>query len=157
MERTERKEGLRSFALGASEAEAWLPQLTALDELIFPGHPWGEETFRKNAENSYDTLLLCAEADRLLGFGILRLLGDGEILLIGVEPAERRRGIGRRLLEELLERAGEAAVFLEVRESNKGAKALYESCGFRVTGRRKDYYEHPREDAVLMERRGGGP
>ena len=87
MERTERKEGLRYFALGASEAEAWLPQLTALDELIFPGHPWGEETFRKNAENSYDTLLLCAEADRLLGFGILRLLGDGEILLIGVEPA----------------------------------------------------------------------
>ena len=50
MERTERKEGLRYFALGASEAEAWLPQLTALDELIFPGHPWGEETFRKLTE-----------------------------------------------------------------------------------------------------------
>lgn len=72
--------------------------------------------------------------------------GETEILNMAVDPAFRRRGIGRRLLEPILR--GE--VFLEVRESNTGAQALYISLGFQVAGRRRRYYTDPPEDAIVM-------
>jgi ribosomal-protein-alanine N-acetyltransferase len=70
-----------------------------------------------------------------------------------VRPAARRRGIGRALTLSLCAEARErdlAFLTLEVRESNLPARRLYESCGFADVGVRKNYYEKPREDAVLM-------
>jgi [ribosomal protein S18]-alanine N-acetyltransferase len=69
-----------------------------------------------------------------------------------VAPSARRIGVGKRLLERLLDGAREThstSVFLEVRESNVAARTLYEKLGFRETGRRKSYYASPLEDAVL--------
>jgi [ribosomal protein S18]-alanine N-acetyltransferase len=75
--------------------------------------------------------------------------GEREILFIAVDPAHRRRGIGRRLLEnELAGSSGEW--FLEVRESNLAAIRLYESLGFRMAGRRENYYPDPPESAIVM-------
>ena len=71
---------------------------------------------------------------------------------IVVSPAARRTGIGKRLLDALLQAAREtnnAAVFLEVRESNHEARAFYEHVGFKLDGRRKSYYFNPSEDAIL--------
>ena len=80
---------------------------------------------------------------------------DWELENLVVAPHARRKGLGKRLLEALLERAGETnseSVFLEVRESNAAARALYEQAGFQQTGLRKSYYTNPLEDAVLYRR-----
>ena len=76
-------------------------------------------------------------------------MGDRNIAVAG--PA-RRRGLGTRLLGEFLDLArarGADAVFLEVRESNRAARALYEKWAFLECGRRRRYYQDPDEDAIL--------
>src|ERR1700690_4335985 len=74
---------------------------------------------------------------------------------IGVAESARGKGVGKHLLDALLVRARETnsdAVFLEVRESNASARALYEGAGFEQSGRRKSYYGAPQEDAILYRR-----
>ncbi len=85
------------------------------------------------------------------GWAAVRSLGNGESELLQVEVAEgyRRQALASNLLAAAL--AG--TVFLEVREGNAAAIALYSTLGFSVTGRRRDYYSGPREDALVMERR----
>jgi len=81
--------------------------------------------------------------------------GEAEILNLAVAPAWRRRGIGRGLMETALEgavSAGVRRVFLEVRESNAGARAFYSRLGFAEGGRRRNYYRDPEEDALLLSR-----
>jgi ribosomal-protein-alanine N-acetyltransferase len=84
---------------------------------------------------------------------IARVLGDEwEIENIAIAGTARRRGLGTRLLGELLDMArarGAAAIFLEVRESNQAARALYEKWAFLESGRRPIYYKNPPEDAIL--------
>ncbi|MGA8865485.1 MAG: ribosomal protein S18-alanine N-acetyltransferase [Candidatus Sulfotelmatobacter sp.] len=93
------------------------------------------------------------EKSAVQGFLVGRNLGtEWEIENLVVSEAVRRRGFGRRLVEELSARAhaaGAESVFLEVRESNQPARALYQSLGFAMTGRRKGYYASPAEDALL--------
>ena len=78
---------------------------------------------------------------------------EGEILNLAVAPAGRRRGLGRALVEAMLEALrtrGIRQVYLEVRESNSSARALYASRGFKEVGRRKAYYRRPVEDAIVL-------
>jgi ribosomal-protein-alanine N-acetyltransferase len=78
---------------------------------------------------------------------------EGEILNLGVAATQRRRGIGRALARSVLAALASrdvGAVYLEVRESNAGARRLYESLGFTEVGRRARYYRRPIEDAVLL-------
>ena len=75
--------------------------------------------------------------------------GEREILNLAVEPSLRRRGVARRLLEEVLSRE-EGTWFLEVRESNAAAIRLYEGLGFRPMGLRKNYYNDPSESGIVM-------
>ena len=81
-------------------------------------------------------------------------VGEAHILNISVAPNEQGQGIGRRMLEHLIELAtGKAeTIFLEVRPSNVGAIALYEKMGFNEIGVRKGYYPatHGREDAIML-------
>lgn len=89
----------------------------------------------------------------LLGFLIAHHISpDWELENIVIAPTSRRKGLATHLLSALLYRARETnseSVFLEVRESNQAARALYTSLGFQESGRRKLYYAHPPEDAVL--------
>lgn len=81
--------------------------------------------------------------------------GDAELLRIAVMPDFRRRGTGALLLSEMhaaLKEKGIARVFLEVRESNVSARALYMSFGYREDGKRRNFYSDPKEDAVLMSK-----
>ena len=81
------------------------------------------------------------------------VLDEGYIGNIAVLPEKRRQGLGRALTEAMAADArakGLAFLTLEVRESNAPARRLYESCGYQVVGRRRGYYEKPREDALLM-------
>lgn len=92
------------------------------------------------------------------GFAVARRIppGDIEVLNVATDPGLRRRGTGAALLRALLDLPGEI-LFLEVRESNLAARALYQSAGFAVVGRRKKYYPGlgiataSREDAIVMK------
>jgi [ribosomal protein S18]-alanine N-acetyltransferase len=89
----------------------------------------------------------------LLGFLVAaHIAPEWELENIAIAPGARRKGLGKLLLIALLSAARETnseSVFLEVRESNTAARALYEKAGFEQTGRRKSYYTNPVEDAVL--------
>jgi ribosomal-protein-alanine N-acetyltransferase len=86
----------------------------------------------------------------VIGFLVLLPLppGEAEVLNIAVSPDFQRRGVGRALLN----RASPRTLHLEVRESNAAARAFYQSLGFQETGRRRAYYQHPSEDAILLSR-----
>ena len=94
------------------------------------------------------------DTPHLLGYaGLLMVPYEADILNITVRPEARRQGIATKLLErigELAEPKGVTVIHLEVRESNTPARTLYGKLGFTVDGIRKNYYESPRENAVLM-------
>lgn len=121
--------------------------------------PWKEETFREFLESRLDTCLGAweRESGRLAGYAVLRqIAGEGELLRIAVDPDFRGRKIGRKLLAAVTDAArkdGTKVLYLEVRAGNESAVNLYRSAGFQETGRRKAYYRHPTEDALLMELR----
>jgi len=92
---------------------------------------------------------------KILAYGLVAIaVGEAHILNISVDPSEQGQGIGRRLLQYLIDTAQGRAetVFLEVRPSNAIAIALYEDMGFNEIGIRKDYYpaENGREDAIML-------
>jgi ribosomal-protein-alanine N-acetyltransferase len=99
--------------------------------------------------------LVAEEGGEVRGFLVARALGpDWELENIAVAGSARRRGGGARLVREFLELArsrGAARVYLEVRESNLPARALYASCAFEEVGRRKSYYQNPIEDALIYQ------
>lgn len=94
------------------------------------------------------------EGERIVGYVVaLDAADEGEILNLAVAPTGRRHGLGRALVEHVLEalRArGIRHVYLEVRESNAPARALYAGHGFREVGRRSQYYRRPVEDAIVL-------
>ena len=103
-------------------------------------------------------LFLVAEADggAVAGYVVaLDAADEGEILNLAVAPSGRRHGLGRTLVEEVLDALadrGVRKVYLEVRESNAPARALYAAHGFKEAGRRKRYYRRPEEDAIVLRR-----
>jgi len=108
------------------------------------------------ADASPESLVKAGEGTRLAGFLVAHHLApEWELENIIVATSARRTGLGKRLLDALFDEAAETnshAVFLEVRESNSAARALYEKSGFERTRRRKSYYSNPVEDAVLYRR-----
>jgi ribosomal-protein-alanine N-acetyltransferase len=98
-------------------------------------------------------IALVIEEEQMQGFVIASAVGvEWEIENIAIAGQARRRGLGTRLLGELLDKARARraeSVFLEVRESNRAARALYEKWAFVESGRRKKYYKDPLEDAVV--------
>lgn len=101
-------------------------------------------------------LQVCVEKDRVAGFVAWREAtgGEFELLNVAVAPEFRRRGVARQLIESMIERfktGGPCSVFLEVRESNSAARALYKSLKFEDLGTRPNYYEYPLESAIVMK------
>ena len=133
---------------------AHLPQVAALEKVCFPADAWSEELFQAALEHPR-TVLLAAEGEdsAVLGYAVLSaVLDEGNLDNIAVAPSCRRHGVADALLSTLTDygRARLSVLHLEVRASNLPAVALYEKHGFVPVGRRKNYYESPREDALLM-------
>lgn len=127
--------------------------IAALEKQCFSA-PWSEEAVLSEitAENA---VLLVAKADGTpVGYASFRyVLDEGYIGNIAVDSARRGEGIGGMLLKELIMKAvGKNLAFLtlEVRPSNTAAVTLYRSAGFTDAGRRKNYYQCPLEDALLL-------
>lgn len=81
--------------------------------------------------------------------------GDTDILSVAVGISHRRNGIGGELLKKVVEESGNkdvSNIFLEVRESNLAAIALYEKYGFEKVGERRNFYDNPRENALIMKK-----
>jgi len=89
----------------------------------------------------------------VLGYvGLMFVLDEGYISNVAVAPEERRQGVADALISALVDRTRNKLAFLtlEVRESNAAAISLYKKHGFEIVGNRKNYYERPRESALLM-------
>ena len=147
-----------------------LDDVMVIERLAFK-HPWSIDLFRRELLHDWSTVLLCVgkpgaalptaageegtgAPPRVLGFVIFWVVHDEvHVLNIAAHPTLRRRGVGRRLMVEAIERGrrgGAALVTLEVRRSNFPALALYQDLGFRAVGVRPNYYVDEGEDAVVM-------
>ena len=139
---------------------AHLDEVADLERICF-SVPWSRNMLAEELDNACSAFLVAVdETNRVVGYaGLMVVLDEGYITNVAVHPDFRRRGIAQKLLDvfENFAVANKLAFLtLEVRESNYGAIALYGSRGYRASGRRKNYYEHPKEDAVIMTRTFGG-
>ncbi len=126
-----------------------LPSAMEIDALSLP-RPWSAAIWRGELSSPYGLYLVIEDRGEVFGqIGVRHVLGELHITTIAVRPEHRRRGHARALIGAALAAFPDAShVHLEVRPTNVEAIALYESLGFRETGRRPRYYGD--EDAVLM-------
>jgi [ribosomal protein S18]-alanine N-acetyltransferase len=126
-----------------------LPSAMEIDALSLP-RPWSAAIWRGELSSPYGLYLVIEDRGEVFGqIGVRHVLGELHITTIAVRPEYRRRGHARALIGAALAAFPDASrVHLEVRPTNAKAIALYESLGFRETGRRPRYYGD--EDAVLM-------
>jgi len=134
-----------------------LAAIMRLERETFPTDAWSEPMLRDEISSPHGRYVVDAEAGRLLGYGGVRAVAgapDADIQTIAVAAEARGRGRGRALLRELLATArvrGARSVFLEVRDDNPNATALYASEGFAQIGRRPRYYQPDDVDAIVMK------
>jgi ribosomal-protein-alanine N-acetyltransferase len=132
-------------------------ELATLDAACF-GEPWDVATYVETLEHpDWRLWVLRLRTPRVsVGWAACqRLDEEAEIVRIGVAPGLRERGWGKRLLAGVMARLTKdkvRRVFLDVREGNRPALALYEGAGFREVRRHVNFYENPPEDAVILAR-----
>ena len=131
-----------------------LPAILAIEAASFSA-PWTEEMFRWELEQAGTGCAWVARrGERVVGYLFTWVVGgEFHINNIAVAPEDRGQGVADALMRVGLEAAvtrGARVALLEVREGNTPARALYARWGFAVAGRRKRYYSHPTEDALLM-------
>ena len=133
---------------------AHLDQVAEIEQICF-SDPWSRRMLSEHLENECAaTLVAQGEDGTILGYaGLLVILDEGYITNVAVRPEYRRQGVAGQLLEvfrSFAEGNKMAFLTLEVRDSNASARALYTKYGFREVGVRKNYYDHPKEDAIIM-------
>ena len=128
-------------------------QVAALEKICFGAH-WTPTNFYKELDNPRCHYFVTVNADRVLGYlGYWQILEEAHITSVGVQPAHRKKKLAQRMLCYMLEqctREGVEWITLEVKASNIAAQKLYEKFGFAVMGRRKNYYQAEKEDALIM-------
>lgn len=116
--------------------------------------PWSVDALKEMFYTKGYCSFLAKEEGTVIGYvGMKVVLDEADITNVAVLPAYRKKGIAGRLLQQLLDEArkqGILSIYLEVRDSNVAAITLYKNAGFKEVGKRKNYYEHPQEDARLM-------
>jgi len=131
-----------------------LPAVLAIENAIYT-HPWSRGNFVDSLRSGYECRLYRAAGELLGYFVLLPAAGEAHLLNLSVAAAHQRRGHGSALLEGVVQIARahrSRTVFLEVRESNRPAQALYLRFGFRRIALRRDYYPagDQREDAIVL-------
>lgn len=130
-----------------------ISQVAAIEAASF-SVPWSEQAFAESLAMP-EALFLIVELDgAVVGYiGCYLTAGEGEITNVAVAPEYRCRGIAEGMIKKLIRMAverGAGQIFLEVRESNEAARLLYQKCGFEKIGIRRNFYEKPQENAVVM-------
>lgn len=131
-----------------------VPEVIAIENKTYK-FPWTEGIFRDCLRVGYQCRVL-EQGDEIQAYGIISIAaGESHILNICVQPKLRRQGLGRRMLDYLMDearRTGAETMLLEVRVSNTAAINMYQQAGFNEIGNRPNYYpaNDGREDALLM-------
>lgn len=132
-----------------------LEDAVRLEQCCF-SEPWTKEMLRESLQNPLYRFFVDEEDGKTAGYaGMFLALDEGNIANVAVFPEYRRKGIGEALVSALLACGYEEALtrmFLEVREGNTPAIALYRKLGFTETGYRRDYYHDPEEGARIFTR-----
>ncbi|MCV7350850.1 ribosomal protein S18-alanine N-acetyltransferase [Mycobacterium parmense] len=129
-----------------------------LEALLFDGDdPWPAAAFNRELASAHNHYVAARAGGMVVGYAGISRLGrkppfEYEVHTIGVDPVYQGRGIGRRLLDQLLAFAEGGVVYLEVRTDNAAAVALYRSVGFEQIGLRRRYYRVSGADAYTMRR-----
>ncbi|HEM4953964.1 TPA: ribosomal protein S18-alanine N-acetyltransferase [Streptococcus suis] len=123
----------------------------AVMESVYETSPWTLEQIASSMSSQDEDYYLAYKGQELVGFlAVQTVLDEMEILQIAVKADFQRLGIASQLMVAVMDWEGD--IFLEVRESNSAAQALYTRQHFTKIGKRKDYYRNPVEDAVIMKR-----
>lgn len=137
----------------AKMEEHHLEQVAAIENEIF-SIPWSKDAFRNSINLRNTSYYVALEENRVVGYcGIYKVMNSGDITNVAVTQKKRKQGVALKLVEKMVSDAkkdGIVEVMLEVRESNIPAISLYEKIGFKKITKRKDYYRHPKEDAIVM-------
>lgn len=133
--------------------ETEIAYVAALEKNIF-SDAWSENSISETFRQSNAIIVVAEEEKNIVGYCIFYyVMDEGEIVRIGVDEKLRGQGTGRGLLDYVCAYCKEKGIerlLLDVREGNLGARRFYEKYGFTVDGIRKDFYEQPKEHAVLM-------
>lgn len=128
-------------------------RVSEIEQICF-SDPWSFESIKEGIKSSLDIWLVLEEEGDVFGYCVFRVIaGEGELLRIAVLPGYRGRGLSKKLMDRVVEysrKKGVGPMSLEVRESNKKARNLYKSYGFSEESIRKNYYQNPCENAVIM-------
>ena len=120
-------------------------------------HPWSENAFLETLLNKDILYIVAMNQEQIIGMcGVRHILGEGEITNVAVKASFKRQHVGEQMLRVLLEQGkamGIEAFTLEVRARNVAAISLYKKLGFVTEGVRKNFYENPIEDALIMWKR----
>lgn len=144
-------------ALLRPATDADLNEVVQIERSCF-ADPWTEEAFRRllAGHSAIFQVVGYPPNSGVVGYVIAFAIGeDAELLNIAVHPTHRGKGLAGQMLDAVLielSARGVKNAFLEVRESNAAARALYRSRGFAEIGRRRNYYRRPVEDALVMRR-----
>ena len=127
-------------------------EAAALEKLCFSS-PWSADSLIEAIGRADSSFLAAFVGGEFAGYaGMLCVLDEGQICNVAVCPAFRRMGVGEALMAAQKDAAtsrGVSVMMLEVRASNTAAQRLYEKMGWEMIGTRKNFYSHPREDAIL--------
>ncbi|MDY5640833.1 MAG: ribosomal protein S18-alanine N-acetyltransferase [Lachnospiraceae bacterium] len=130
-----------------------IDKVSIIEEECF-SMPWKPDDFRQMIENDNMTyVVLILDGEVIGGAGLRCILTDGEITNVAITKKHRGKGYAKPMLENLMElgrKLGCEAFTLEVRVSNEPAIRLYKSLGFREAGIRPNFYDKPKEDALIM-------
>lgn len=130
-----------------------LDQVVDIEQNLF-SVPWTKEGFLTYLMKKDTMFFVVEEKERILGYcSMMIVLDEGDILNVAVRSDRQKEGIGQFLVDSMLRMAemqGIRLVHLEVRQGNGIARRLYQRLGFKEDGLRRDYYENPVENAVLM-------
>lgn len=152
---TQKAESYRVLRAAESDDYELFEALSELDKRSVGADGWSAESFRSEAEKENGYVLYIMEDSRVIALlAAYYAVGEGDITSVAVAEDYRRRGLAQRLISELEELLPEDAeeIFLEVRESNAPATGLYEKCGFERLSVRKNFYDNPRENAIVMRK-----
>ncbi len=132
-----------------------IDQIVQLEKLCFVD-PWDEKSVAYELTNPLALWLVAEEKGVVAGYiGSQTCIDETDMMNVAVHPDFRRRGIAGNLVSALIEglkEKGSLRLTLEVRESNAAAIALYDSLGFTQVGLRKNYYRHPKENALILRK-----
>lgn len=133
--------------------EADLPKVCAIEAENF-SMPWSYDSFLDSLKDEKNVYIVAEEQGEILGYcGMWGVVGEGQINNVSVSKKHQNKGVATALFQRFLEegrKKGIKSFTLEVRESNAPAIAIYEKFHFQVAGIRKNFYERPVENAVIM-------